>query len=137
MPKLNTTVKAVRIDNDKLAELERSLGGQSINSWLNEKITEHLAGKPVVMGTVSGELPYGIQRETLDDLATMCSFMGGNLNTMLSLFDEAANTGEIYFENGRLMGKPPINLDKFLEACREVGADPQKVLDKATAGIRR
>ena len=45
MPKLNSTVKSVRLDNDILAELEKRLGGKTYNAWLNEKIAEEL-GKP-------------------------------------------------------------------------------------------
>ena len=40
MPKANTTVKSVRIDNDKLEALEKMLDGKTINAWLNERIEE-------------------------------------------------------------------------------------------------
>lgn len=40
MPKLNTTVKSVRLDNDVLSEIE--LNGASFNSWLTETIDMRL-----------------------------------------------------------------------------------------------
>jgi hypothetical protein len=132
MPKLNTTVKSVRIDNDKLATLERMLGERSINSWMNEKIEEMVAGKPKAEG-----LPYGINQSDLEDLDTMAAFCGGSVGAMIHLLDEGMNDGSLYIEGGRIVGRPLIDLDGFLEACHDAGADPQKVLDKAAKGIGR
>ena len=133
MPKLNTTVKAVRIDNEKLAALEKMLCGRSINSWMNEKIDESLGGKPEIS---RGTPLYGLDEEILKDLDTMARFGGGSVGEIVRMLDEGLNNGSLILGANRIEGKPPINLDRFLERCREVGADPQKVLDKATGGIR-
>lgn len=42
MPKLNTTVKSVRLDNDVLSEIEGLLDGSSFNSWLTETVEMRL-----------------------------------------------------------------------------------------------
>ena len=140
MPKLNTTVKAVRIDNEKLAELENRLGGQTINSWLNEKITEYLGGKPIKSDEKTGaspKYPYGIKGENIEELNSMAMFMGGTVGEMIRLFLEAVSDGTIAYQNGRYVGTPDLELDNFKEACHEMGVDAQKVLDKATQGVRR
>lgn len=139
MASTTTTTKTIRIKNETAEFFQGKALNRAVDSLCERLKSGALTfdGEDIGVHT-KGEsgLPHGIKRETLDDLATMCTFMGGSMEKMLQLFDEAANSGDVYYEGGRLVGRPPIDLDRFLEKCREVGADPQKVLDKATAGIR-
>lgn len=138
MPKLNTTVKSVRIDNDKLELLEKRLGGRSINSWLNEQIAEYLAGKPENSEkNVSLTAKYGINEDDLAEMDSMRMFMGGSVGVMIRGITEALCEGRILYENGRFIGMPEIDLDEFKEACRDIGMKPEEVLEKATQNIRR
>ena len=133
MPKLNTTVKAVRIDNDKLAELEQKLAGRSINSWLNEKITEFIEGKPLKTEKILEASP----NRDMEEIESMARYFGITAENLLKMVCDGLGEGELSVENGKIVGKPMIDLENYLDACHEVGADPQKVLDKATQGVRR
>ena len=149
MPKLNSTVKSVRIDNEKLAELENKIGEKSINAWLNECIERFLSGEEVGLpshGSKDGisdtekeglprnqakpESKYHIDEDILDDLATMQTFAGGSVGEMIRRFDEALNNGSIICEDGKFRGVPEIYLGDFKEKCREMNIEPQKALDK-------
>jgi len=101
MPKANTTVKSVRIDNDTLAALEGLLDGQSINSWLNEKI-EEAVGLPSKRKPSNTGLPDGY-KEKYEDL--------------LSRYDKLANEMEA------LRGKPEVNPAEDLSEWREALED--------------
>ena len=149
MPKLNTTVKSVRIDNDKLEELEQRLGGKTINAWLNERIEDYIkpctaenvekTGKPSKSEKILGASPnkYEIDEKILDDLATMQMFMGGSVAEMIRLFDEAVNEGVIAYENGRYVGVPDVDLESFYEVCHERGVEPQEAIDKLVLDMRK
>ena len=54
MPKLNTTVKSVRVDNEKIDELEKRLNGQTFNSWLNDVIDDYLNGSSGTFSSKNG-----------------------------------------------------------------------------------
>lgn len=137
MPKLNTTVKSVRVENEKLAELEQKLAGRSINSWLNEAITEFLEGKPRVNPDFS-ELPYGIDKKDLDDMSTMAGFVGGNMRIMIHLLDIGLNEGVFEVRDGKLIAHDlTLRTDDFKEVCHDMGLDCQKVLDEATKKLRK
>lgn len=134
MPKLNTTVKSVRIENEKLAELERRLAGRSINSWLNEAITEFLEGKP----RVNPELPYNIDIKDLDDMSTMSGFVGGNMRIMIHLLDIGLNEGVFEVRDGKLIAHDlTLRTEDFKGVCHDMGLDCQKVLDEATKKLRK
>ena len=147
MPKLNTTVKSVRIDNDKLAELEAKLGGKTINAWLNEQIECYLSGEKTEKGVNPRKtaenlvLPhdkYGIDVKYLDDMETMANFMGGSVAEMIRLTDEAMNNGVLNYQNGEYVGvNPNLNTDKFRDACHDINKDPQEILDKVVGLIEK
>ena len=145
MPKLNTTVKSVRIDNDKLAELEDRLGGKTINAWLNEQIECYLFGEKGDKGvnpqkkSEKTELSlnkWGIDEKILEDMATMIPFMGESVAEMIRLMDAALNEGMITYENGRYIGTPEIYLDDLKEACHERGIGMQEAIDKTVKNLR-
>lgn len=138
MPKLNSTVKSVRIDNIKLAELEEKIGEKSINAWLNECIERFLSGEEVGMPQYNpnAKSKYAIDEAVLDDLATMQSFAGGSVGEMIRRFDEALNAGLIVCEGGQFKGMPEIYLDDFKDKCRDLNIDPQKAIDKWVKEMR-
>lgn len=132
MPKLNTTVKAVRIDNDKLAELEQRLAGRSINSWLNEKITEFIEGKPVKISEKSEASP----NNDLKEVESMANFFGLTLDKMLSKICEGLTDGTLTIENGKVVGVPEIDLENLKEACHDRGIGMQEAIDKTVKNLR-
>lgn len=125
MPKLNTTVKAVRVDNDKLAELERRLNGQTINSWLNEQIDAFLEGKRGLDG-----VPKGI----MDNIILMSQFCDGGLAGLMS-----AVNGML--EDGVLDTDLSIHRDEWIEDfekfSKENGMSLRKATDKAIKLLRK
>ena len=140
MPKLNTTVKSVRIDNDKLADLEGRLGGKTINAWLNEQIECYLSGEKGDKGVnpqknteKSGLTP----NKDLEEIDSMAKFFGMDGGELLKGVCAGLMDGNLTVENGKVVGIPEVNLDNFKEACHEKGIDLQKALDKATQSIRR
>jgi hypothetical protein len=142
MPSIGSITKTIRINAEDLKVIEEIMGREGVTwSGAIHYLVGNGEGTPSMVydsRMVKEVTPlYDIDPKYLADMDSMKSFMGGSVGEMIRLFDECLNDGTIYFENGTFVGVPPINLDKFLEACREVGADPQKVLDKATAGIRR
>ena len=131
MPKLNTTVKSVRIDNDKLEELEKRLGGRSINSWLNEQIVEYLTGKP--QKTEKNLFPEGAVKE----IGLMANYFGVGVDELFDAIFTGLEEGYLSMENGKVIGVPEIDLDEFKEACKDIGAEPEAVLKKAVASLRK
>lgn len=93
MPKLNTTVKAVRVDNDKLAELEKRLGGQTINSWMNEQIAEYLGGKKSQKIEASPEM---------EEIESIGKFFDMSREEMLKAVCEGLMNGNLTIEDGKL-----------------------------------
>jgi hypothetical protein len=67
----------------------------------------------------------------------MANFFGFSLDEFLKMVCEALTEGVLTIEKGKIVGIPDLDLENFKEACHEMGADPQKVLDKATQGVRR
>ncbi len=132
MPKLNSTVKAVRIDNDKLAELEQRLNGKTINSWLNEQITEFIEGKPVKISEKSEASP----NNDLKEVESMANFFGLTLDKMLSKICEGLTDGTLTIENGKVVGVPEIDLENLKEACHDRGIGMQEAIDKTVKNLR-
>lgn len=131
MPKLNTTVKAVRIDNDKLAELESRLGHQTINSWMNEKIAEFIEGKPV-----KTEKNSGLSAE-LRDIEAMVGLFGVSFDDFSKKLCEAMNDGTIYIDEGEIKVQTDLMLDEFYEVCHEKNVEPQEAINKVVQMLRR
>jgi len=106
MPKLNTTVKSVRIDNDKLAELEGRLGGKTINAWLNEQIECYLSGgkgdkgvNPQKKSEKSGLTP----NKDLEEIDSMAKFFGMDGGELLKIICAGLEEGELTIKNGKLV----------------------------------
>ena len=132
MPTIGSITKTIRINPADLKVIERIMAdGTSWSGAIHRLCSENgsSAGTPV-------ENPYKLDTEILKDLDTMARFGGGSVGEIIRMLDEGLNNGSLILGANRIEGKPPINLDRFLERCREVGADPQKVLDKATGGLR-
>lgn len=141
MPKLNTTVKSVRVDNDKLEELEKRLDGRSINSWLNEAIENFLNGgevNPPKKEVNPSKDGYLIRGDEYRELQSMCGFVGGSMDAVIRLTTEALTNGIIIFDGKRYVGvDPALSTDKFKEVCHDMGLDCQEVLDEATKKLRK
>lgn len=96
MPKLNTTVKAVRIDNDKLAELEKRLGGQTINSWMNERIAEYLGAEPSKILKKTEASPE------MEEIESIGKFFDMSGEEMLKAVCDGLMNGNLTIEDGKL-----------------------------------
>lgn len=130
MPKLNTTVKSVRIDNEKLADLEKKLGGRSINSWLNEQIVEYLGGKPQTETVCTPS-------HAMSEIDSMAKCMHIETDDLLNGIYEGLNDGKLSYEKGKVVGYPDFDIEPFKEACHDAGIDPQSAMDKVIGAIRK
>ena len=139
MPKLNTTVKSVRIDNDKLADLEGRLSGKTINAWLNEQIECYLSGEkgdkgvnPQKISEKSGLTP----NKDLEEIESMAKFFGMDGSDLLKGVCDGLMDGNLTVENGKVVGIPKIDLDSLEEACHERGIGMQEAIDKTVKNLR-
>jgi len=125
MPKLNTTVKAVRIDNDKLAEIESRLGGQTFNAWFNEIIDKFLGGS--VKKSIVNEGKPVIPNE-LEEIEGMVAFSG---LTMKQFWDDIAyklNEGVLMFTStGTEVACEPW-VEEMKDVCKDKGIPVEKAV---------
>ena len=144
----NSTVKGVRIENDVLAEFEKKLAGQSINSWFNEKILEFIGGKPCdspaapfssSASDVSSNSSTSSKKESFMSI-DLDNEVGKDLIQMLSLSKKSPSefvkdvhglleSGSLIYENGKLRVEVGFDYDPFLEFCRKHNARPKKVFE--------
>lgn len=141
----NSTVKGVRIENEVLAEFEKKLAGQSINSWFNEKILEFIGGKPCN----SPAAPFSSSTDSNSSKSSkkespmsidLDNEMGKDLIQMLSLSKKSPSefvkdvhglleSGSLIYENGKLRVEVGFDYEPFLEFCRKHNARPKKVFE--------
>lgn len=128
MPKLNTTVKSVRIDNDKLEELERRLGSQSINSWLNDQIEAFLSGKPE---KTEGKTVAYVE---IEEMVTFCGL------TMDRFWEDIADkltSGVLMFEDGGTRVELPKWAEDFRDACHDMCIPVEKAVENAIKAMKK
>lgn len=142
MPKLNTTVKSVRIDNEVWEELNERLDC-TFNEWANGVITDFLEGKPLIPnGKVNSESepegkPFEVDDEcTIDpadyeNLRQMGSFLGYTPREMVHMLAVGLEKGTVTIRDGQIVGQTDLNLDALEEVCHEKGLEMQKAIDKA------
>ena len=132
MPKLNTTVKAVRIDNDKLAEIESRLAGQTFNAWFNEIIDEFLGGS--VKKSIAKEGKPVVPDE-LGEIEDMVAFSG---LTMKQFWDDIAlklNEGVLMFTStGTEVACEPW-VDEFKDLCRDKHIDVEQTIKRVMQSL--
>ena len=141
----NSTVKGVRIENEILAEFEKKLAGQSINSWFNEKILEFIGGKP----SDSPAAPFSCSADSNSDKSasnvsnnyiSLDNEIGKDLVCMLNTYKKKPDdfvkdahslleSGSLIYENGKLKVEVGFDYDPFLEFCRKHNARPKKVFE--------
>lgn len=133
MPKLNTTVKSVRIDNDTLNELEKRIDG-SFNAWLNEVIEDYLGPKKPKTVDNTGVYPKTSDTAlgfTLDNIDQMARLMGSSLEDILGGLNRGLEDGTLTVEGNKIVGVTELNLNGLYEVCHEKNIEPQKAIDKA------
>lgn len=129
MPKLNTTVKSVRIDNDKLERLERKLGGRTINSWLNEKIEEEVEGIKIAKDF----LPSAMEEE----LGSMAGFFAMSADELLDGIFAGLREGYLTVEEGKVVGVPEVDLDEFKKVSKFFNRTPDEMMRDVIKGLKR
>ena len=141
MASTKTRTRTVRISNesaDYFEKLPLNKVIESVYTLISEKKAvfdgENLK---ISEKSVLSHSKYNINEKILDDLATMQTFMGGSVEEMIRLFDEAVNEGIINYEHGKLVGVPDIDLNRFKEACHDINRDPQEILDKVVVMIEK
>lgn len=135
MPKLNTTVKSVRIDNDTLSELESRIDG-TFNSWLNGVIEEYLKSEKPKKPDSTGVYPT-IDKPIADNLSQMAVFMGTDLSGLVSALNDGLEDGSLSYENGRLIGQSELKMDRFYEICHDRNLERQKAFDRLVNMLER
>ena len=129
MPKLNTTVKAVRIDNDKLSVLITRLNGQTINSWLNNQIDCYLENKTESKG-VNPDVPPDVW----ENIVSMAEFCEGGLTGLLMAVNKM-------LEDGVLDTDLRVHKEKWAEnfeaTCHELGLPVEKAAESAIKALKR
>ena len=134
MPKLNSTVKSVRLDNDVLAELEKRLNGKSYNAWLNEKIAEELGKPNKTIETVQVN-DINTSSDAFQDLKSMTDYFGITMDSLMEMFDVALNEGSVVLNDGKLESVMPVWAEKLSDACHELGYDVEKIVDSAVKSL--
>lgn len=139
MPKLNTTVKAVRVDNDKLEELEKKLKGQTINSWLNGQIENFIKGEKGKKGNPEGKpTKYAafdvVPLDIIENIIDASNYCDDGLRGLMTALNNM-------IEDGILDTDLSIHRDEWIEKMekfsRENGLPVEKVADKAIAALKR
>lgn len=116
MPKLNTTVKSVRVGNEKIDELEKRLNGQTFNSWLNEVIDDYLNGSSGTFSSKNGR-----------DLLEMLSCFKKSESEFIDDVHELMENGTLTYENGKLTIDLGFDYQAFLDFCTKHKANPATV----------
>jgi len=142
MPKANSTVKAVRIDNDILAEFEQKLAGQTINSWLNEQIEEYVGGVPSEKNEDKRVNPQKTKKSRsatpeLKDIESMIELYGISLEDFYSQIDGLMNEGTIDVSSGKVTVVLPDWAAEFAEACHDCSIPVEEAGKKAAKALRK
>ena len=133
MASTKTRTRTVRISNESADYFEKL----PLNKIIEGVYTLISEGKATFDGeNLKISEKSGLTPET-KEIESMANFFGLTLNEMLKKIYEGLNDGILTIEKGKIVGTPDLDLENFKEACHEMGADPQKVLDKATQGVRR
>jgi len=130
MPKLNTTVKAVRVDNDVLERFERKLEGRSVSSWLNEQIAAFVDGVSLNNDAETGK-PLS-DSEELEEMA-VCFGMTGE--EMLHSLVESLNEGIVTMDKGKVVGYLPW-ADEFESVCHDLCIPVEKAAEGAIKALK-
>lgn len=134
MPKLNTTVKAVRVDNDVLERFEKKLKGQSVNSWLNEQILMFVDGDSAAFSQ-NNESKTGKPLSDSAELEEMALCFGMTGEEMLHSLVESLNEGLVTVDKGKVVGYLPW-ADEFEEVCHDLCIDVEKAASGAIKALR-
>lgn len=148
MASLRTTVKSVRIANEVAEYFENKPLNRMVEGLcdlLERGMVTYDGENLTVANTRVPEAPrepktgnrWNIDEADLMDLDSMSRFMGGDVRTMIHLFDEAVNEGVIRYDQGRYVGVEDVELEDLYEICREQNVNPQEVIDKAVKAMRQ
>ena len=136
MPKLNSTVKSARVDNDMLAELEKRLNGKTYNAWLNEKIAEELRGSgKIIVPERANPTDVDTTSDVYEDLKGMVEFFGMTMDDFIQQADVALSEGVLTISEGKLVCVIPEWAQRLSDACHELGYDVEKIAESAVKSL--
>lgn len=132
MPKLNTTVKAVRIDNDKLSDLITRLDGQTINAWLNNQIDSYLNHKTESKGV--NPIDDNVPPDVWENIVSMAEFCDGGLTGLLMAVNKMLEDGVLDTD---LRVHKEKWVENFEETCHEFGLPVEKAAESAMKALKK
>ena len=127
-----TKTVSARIPNEVADEMEKRLKAESYS--LRELITDYANGRSVNTEKSEKNLfPEGAVKE----IGLMANYFGVGVDELFDAIFTGLEEGYLSMENGKVIGVPEIDLDEFKEACKDIGAEPETVLKKAVASLRK
>lgn len=131
MPKLNSTVKSVRIDDEKLAELEKRLGGKSINAWFNEQIDGFLDNS-----SVKREV-NPVKSSVMEEIETMVGLSGMDAEDFWKEICRLLEDGVLEMSPS---GVNPVSepwAESLKETCHDLCVSVEKASEAACKALRK
>ena len=127
-----TRTVSARIPNEVADEMEKRLKAESYS--LRELITDYANGRGVnTQKSEKNLFPEGAVKE----IGLMANYFGVGVEELFEAIFTGLEEGYLSMENGKVIGVPEIELDEFKEACKDIGAEPEAVLKKAVASLRK
>ena len=77
-----------------------------------------------------------LSNKLIGEIEGMCRFLGVDADTFLEEIYKGLESGQLGYENG-LKTYGTLDTSRFEEACHDKGADPEKMLEKATQMVWR
>lgn len=142
MPTIGSITKTIRINAEDLQVFERLMADGT--SWSGAVHQLCSGEKSESVGTPENpekSLPNGkkmnISDEDYAEFSSMVGFMGGEREFFHSLVGFLSE-GSIAFERNEYVIKDlSLSTDEFKEVCKDMGKDPQNVLNEATKRLKR
>lgn len=144
MPTIGSITKTIRLNPKDLEVIEGLMKDGTTWSGAIHKLC---VGVPVVQSVSQTGVPQNtpepskgvpsIDEKVLKDIEVMCSFFGIEVDEFFKELCESLNSGSIFIDDGKIKGETEIDVKGFMEVCHEVNKNPQEMIDKCAAMIRR
>ena len=144
MPTIGSVTKTIRINPKDLEVIEELMKDGTTWSGAIHKLCEGNVPHAESLETAKGvpEKPsvssegVPLSKEIVKQIEEMCMFLGVDTNTFLKEICKGLESGQLGYENG-LKTYGSLDTSRFEDACHDKGADPEKMLEKATQMVWR